>query len=171
MRSSVVLALVLLFSFVVAQEPCYDYSEGGANWVDQCGTDAALCGSGTSQSPINIDSKKVKETTVGEIKFEYGDIGPEEFEVVGYTVEVNFSFIITLFRVKKLLTKRKKIPTENVENHKLRRISGGDLPTSYILKQLHFHAKSEHTINGHAYELGVCISFNYFCTTNEKKTI
>lgn len=98
-----------------------------STWATDCGGIWALCGSGTHQSPIDIDTSTVvpsEELNDVPLIVQYQQVYHSSVVNLGTTIHVNMG-------------------THN-------NISGGPLPTSdvLILKQFHFHAPGEHRING-----------------------
>lgn len=110
----------------------YEASEGPATW-GTLSPAYALCGNGTSQSPINIDHKEV----AGEAPFTF-DYGTSSLQIAfnqhvdnivdnGHTIQIN------------------------VDEGSTFTVSG----KVYQLKQFHFHTPSEHTIDGEHFPLEV----------------
>ncbi len=97
----------------------YEGAAGPAHWGD-LSNDFALCKSGKSQSPIDIDTASVQPGNLGPIEFHYQPL--DGFEVVnnGHTF---------------------KVPVSNGSYA----VIGGK---RYELVQFHFHVPSEHTIDG-----------------------
>jgi carbonic anhydrase len=83
--------------------------------------DYAVCGSGSQQSPINIQTAHATEGDVGSIKFDYKQ-SPLKIVNNSHTIQVNYAAGSSI-------------------------TVGGE---QYQLLQLHFHTPSEHTINGKA---------------------
>ncbi len=92
--------------------------EGGPEHWGTMKKEYLACGEGTQQSPINIDTKDVIATKVGDITFNYQ---PSALEIVnnGHTIQVNFA------------------PGSSIK-------FGGKI---FELLQFHFHSPSEHQID------------------------
>lgn len=113
------------------EAPHWDYeADGPAKWAT-LSKDWATCGSGKAQSPIDI--KPAAASTLPEIKMNFK---PAELKIIhsehladainnGHTIQVNYGSGDTL--------------------------TIGD--ATYDLKQYHFHAPSEHTVNGKHYPM------------------
>lgn len=130
-----VLTAVLIVTFLAAQQTSnteapkhWGYTdENGAVPPSQWGTlpDDALCGTGQHQSPINLSSKVPGEKSAGP-KFDYHSAAVSIVNN-GHTVQVNTD------------------PGNSIT------VSG----KTYKLAQFHFHAPSEHTIDGKHYPLEI----------------
>ena len=112
-----------------------DYSQEGANW----GETVPLCKDGREQSPINLTTTGTD--TSGKMK------------LIGYSGYKDFGIPREL--VSRSATKvQVDIPTESAGEMVLKL---DDYPTNVTLKnlQFHFHAPSEHTVDGKQYDLEV----------------
>lgn len=120
-------SLVFLFSSAVSwggDVPEFGYS--GKNGPEHWGSlsaDWSVCGSGQSQSPINIVN--AVDVELPAISFDY-KVGSQTFVHNGHAVQVNYAPGSTL----------------TVDD------SSAGLKSSYELKQFHFHSPSEHQVNG-----------------------
>lgn len=101
----------------------YEGDEGPSAW-GELSPDYVLCAEGTRQSPIDIDTASATTTIFTGIEFNYQ---PTNLDIVnnGHTIQVNYGAGSTI------------------------EVDGA----IYNLLQFHFHAPSEHTINGEHYEL------------------
>jgi len=132
-------SLTLLFVFVIiaAVNCCttYSYSNssstGPSDWSSLCDT-YYLCGNGTSQSPIDIvpGSQTVMDTP---ITINFQDENGIIFYNNGETVEV---------------ADGTGYPASLSNTSPNNFVTGGPLPDSYQLLRFHFHAPSEHTVDG-----------------------
>ena len=96
----------------------YEGEEGPAHWGD-LNEDWALCGEGTAQSPINIDTEAALDVNLVDITFAYGETALNIFNN-GHTIQVN-------------VDEGSSITYNEI---------------TYDLLQFHFHAPSEHEWNG-----------------------
>jgi len=103
----------------------YEGAGAPALWGD-LEADYAMCKDGTSQSPIDIDVSTVTRTDLSEISFDYR-ASPLTIVNNGHTIQVNYA------------------PGSSITVADKR----------YDLLQYHFHAPSEHTIDGNAYDMVV----------------
>ena len=124
----VLVAALLALAFCNAA----DYSEHGANWADIVGDE--LCGTGQEQSPINFYADADYTAATGfEIKFEElkrvsGPMTYEDHQVKwAEEDEANDSGMTTITKVD-------------------------GTTTDYDFLQMHFHAPSEHTVDGKYYD-------------------
>ncbi|XP_015434747.1 PREDICTED: putative carbonic anhydrase 3 [Dufourea novaeangliae] len=83
-----------------------------------------LCAIGKKQSPVNIISEDTIKTDLGALKF----------------IRYDFAFSGTVTNNGHSV----QIQLDGVPIH----LEGGDLPSTYILEQLHFHWPAEHTVDG-----------------------
>ena len=97
----------------------YAGETGPENWAT-LSADYALCGSGKSQSPINIDPKTVMAAQNRSIKFNYGHITPETIHNTGNFIQVdvgagtNINVDGSQFELKHLQI---HMPSENTYNN------------------------------------------------------
>ena len=104
------------------QEPIWDYDgdNGPDNW-DELSRDYRKCGLGQKQSPINIDTQNVVRTKwYGPLRFEYNSFPDLILKNTGREIEITFSDDSNKLVIAK---------------------------QEYELKEVHFHALSEHTVD------------------------
>lgn len=99
-----------------------------SSWATDCGGEWALCGSGTHQSPIDIDTSTVvasEELATNPLILQYQEVYHTRVVNLGTTIHVDVG---------------------SYNNN----ITGGPLPASetLVLNQFHFHAPGEHRLNG-----------------------
>ena len=117
------IALSLISSTVLCQS--FNYTDNGVNW-DGLG----VCGSGIRQSPINIDTYNL-------------DTSNEDISITATGTDIS-SGIINNTNDYEL-----KVATGNGQIS----YSSSSESTTWNLAQFHFHAPSEHTIDGTQYAL------------------
>ncbi|XP_014485861.1 PREDICTED: putative carbonic anhydrase 3 isoform X2 [Dinoponera quadriceps] len=88
-----------------------------------------LCTAGKKQSPIDIVTEDTVRFDLGALKFDRYD-----FAFSGMVINTGHSVQITL---------------DGVPIH----LSGGSLPSIYVLEQMHFHWSAEHTVDGFRHPL------------------
>lgn len=121
---------ILLFVVIIVLTGCsevswgYDTNNGPDKW-SEISEENGLCGSGESQSPINITEENVSVSTDSKLELNYSD---SEFKVIDTGHSLEFE-------------------AESEDDF----IMYND--TKYTLKQIHFHNESEHTINDKHYPL------------------
>ncbi|MCI0504586.1 MAG: carbonic anhydrase family protein [Gammaproteobacteria bacterium] len=103
----------------------YQGHEGPEHWGDM-NEKFAVCKTGSTQSPIDINFASLAKGSIGDIQFIYKDISPEILNN-GHTVQVNYG---------------------NGSSMKVK-------DQQYDLVQFHFHTPSENTVNGKAYPMEV----------------
>ena len=133
---------IALATVGVANAAGYNYDDLGVNWAD-LKVDGNLCGTGLNQSPINLISEKNKD---GWEKADYKvyDGSADQFTKIyenpyqaepkfnGHTVQVDFADTVTG-------------PMTFVSNI-AEQVYGA--PKQFSGLQFHFHAQSEHTVDG-----------------------
>nr|XP_012145297.1 PREDICTED: carbonic anhydrase 6-like isoform X1 [Megachile rotundata] len=98
-----------------------DWSYWGDHGPSQWG---GLCATGKKQSPINVVTEDTVKTDMGPLKFARYDFAySAKVTNNGHSVKVQLE----------------GVPTQ---------LKGSNLPTKYILEQMHFHWPAEHTIDG-----------------------
>ena len=131
--SNALIAATALFAFtapaLAADDHGSHWTYGGGAGPDNWGKlkpEYSTCGAGVQQSPIDIAVSNSIDADLSEIEFFYR---PTDLNVLnnGHTIQANYGEGSTI--------------TVN-----------GD---SYELLQFHFHAPSEHTLNGKAYDMEV----------------
>lgn len=116
----------LAFPFALAQSHphwSYEGKTGSAHWAE-VDEEFKTCKLGKTQSPINIETKKVEKTALKPIAFAYTP-SPAEVVNTGHTIQVN-------------------LPSGGAAT-----MDG----TEYKLLQFHFHTPSEEKVNGKAFPL------------------
>jgi len=114
----------------------YEGDEGPTHWSDPT-IGAALCGTGTSQSPVSLLTANATRANLGPVFFSH----QYRHKLDGIYKNTGDSAKFTPFTVKNLT------------------ITGGPLSSTYQLAQFHFHwgctdlTGSEHTIDGRQYSL------------------
>ena len=108
-----------------AAEGVYDYKQLGADWSSV----SALCGTGKEQSPINLNTEGLKANDAMHITgLNYKDYSSLTFKQAALTAQdVTDGFLRIHF-------------------------ADGD-DSTFIPLQFHFHAPSEHTVDGKTYDL------------------
>ncbi|XP_078047012.1 putative carbonic anhydrase 3 [Augochlora pura] len=119
MKSSYIIFSTIAGLFTVAESSDWGY------WGDH---DPAhwpgLCATGKQQSPIDISSKSLVRKDFCELTFRnYEDTYNADIVNNGHSVQLNF-------------------------DRRPMFLSGGGLPSTYVLEQIHFHWPAEHTVNG-----------------------
>ena len=112
-----------------------DYSQLGANW----GETVPLCKNGTEQSPINLTTTGT--STDGAMK------------ILGYSGYKNFE--VPQADVSRTATKVQVGIPEGEAGELTLKLSDMDDPVTFTNAQFHFHAPSEHTIDGKQFDLEV----------------
>jgi carbonic anhydrase len=138
----------------------WDYLQNGRNWGD-------LCASGVSQSPINFDRRKEEKThdTVLEVE---GYASQNNLQVnVGAlpgTASRGNTQYYGYSAIKVDLVSSDKAGHDNISSGTptmLLRHPGEENAQLWTALQYHFHAPSEHTVNGHAYDAEVHFVHTY----------
>jgi len=109
-----------------------DYTENGANWT-------GLCATGTEQSPIDLTTDTDTSDKMEVIGFDYFDfrVANNQFSATDTTYTATFS------------------PDSARQNAELQ-LTFADGSMSYFTPlQFHFHAPSEHSVDGQLYDLEV----------------
>ncbi len=122
--------ILLMFLITISLTACsekqeWGYSEenGPDNWAE-ISDEYALCGEGTSQSPIDIDTKNASSS--------------EDSLTINYS-DTDFNIVDTGHSVEFEVEGTQPSITYNDNN--------------YVLDQIHFHNESENTLNGKHYPL------------------
>lgn len=103
----------------------YSGESGPAQW-GEISKEYATCQTGINQSPIDIQTAKTRKLGLPSLNMQYVD-GPTRFQSINHTLQATMS----------------SYTSNSIE------VDG----KIYFLKQLDFHAPSEHTFNGKTYPL------------------
>lgn len=118
----------------------YTGHEGPANW-GLLAEEYRLCGSGTNQSPININT--ATGSNLFKLDFNYSSV-PLQIVNNGHTIQINYNTTVAEEKSTIELKDRKyQLPSATSYNSSVS-ISGEE----YNLLQVHFHSPSEHHVVG-----------------------
>lgn len=132
--------VTMLSSIVVAEAPHFAYSgdNGPANW-SKLSPDFAVCQAGKNQSPVNVAG--AQDVQLPELDLNYSTLA-QSFVNNGHAVQANYAAGSTLADSyhdnAPNLAHVQYAPGSTI----------GHLDSTFELKQFHFHAPSEHQLNG-----------------------
>lgn len=137
LSGAAVAAISALITATAAEAPHWGYSgaNGPQNWASLSPT-YSTCGSGKSQSPINIAN--AHDAELPPLDFKYSTYALD-FTNNGHAVQTNYAAGSTLAdQSRHVPAKASASPPSTV----------GHLGSTFELKQFHFHSPSEHQLNG-----------------------
>lgn len=157
-------ALAMLAASVsAAGDFVYDYNQLGADWGSIEG--AEVCGTGTSQSPIDLptDAPILDASSLIDsgVDADWFTVAEENFVITTETIS-NPDVQVGTHAVKVIYNENNDVLTTTVADW-----STGET-NNWYLKQFHFHTKSEHTIDSVQYDLEV--HFVHFNTDDDNWT-
>jgi len=133
-RAIFIFAVLCCLTSVLAVGPVYDYRPQ-SEWP-------GICQTGTMQSPINIDSKRVRLATSHAGRVDFGTFGVvSEYNIffTGSALEVEFHEFLRMPHIR--------VPANAYMIGNSTNVKEGDLLEVELI-QMHFHTISEHTFNG-----------------------